>query len=639
MKIDWSVQLDTRRWAPLGVLLIAMLVCLAIYWPSLKGPMLYDDFPQLGRFFNQPAGHAPGLGEVLMSNSGPLGRPVSMLTFWINSVLTPDDLAAWKLTNLFIHILCGLLAGLLAMELFDAAGSDRGIAPRYLGAFVGIVWLLHPLQVSAVLYTVQRMTQLAALFSFAGLYAYARARRQLASASLTRTAAGLVMLSVATILAVLSKENGLLLPFLALAVEVLLFHGAGTRAVSRVVKCYFGSIVLLAVAATALAFALKPNLLIGSYAFRNFTLPQRLLSEPRILFDYLGMLLFPIPGSMGFFHDDVALSTGLLHPVTTLLSLFGLTALAASAWLARKRFPLYALGVAFFLIGQSMESSFIALKLMFEHRNYLPSFGVFLGITDLAAWSLARCPPVLRTVLTGAAILSLLVLLAVRVAHWSSGLSFYAAAAIAHPNSDGAISGLAQAYLDAGKPELALQALSGHTSLGTQLQRAYIECKMRGSLPNTQLDRLADNPLPHLDTYPVSGLTLLGALGIENHCRFDDVAYSRLIDRAAALDTTGPTWRYMLYIYSGYYHQRLHQLEPAIAAMRAAHRISPDTPIPLILSARWYLEAGEPVQADNQLQQALHVDQEHHAGFANDIAQLQGQIKKSTDKSSPTKPQ
>jgi protein O-mannosyl-transferase len=632
MKIDLSAQLDSHRWLPLGALLCAFFVCVVVYWPGLKGPMLFDDFPQLGRFFHQQAGHGIGLREVLMSNSGPLGRPVSMFTFWVNSVLTPDNLPAWKLANLCIHILCGLLAGLLAIELFNAAHNDRGIEPRYLGAFVGILWLLHPLQVSTVLYTVQRMTELAALFTFAGLYAFVIARRK-PDATPMRTIWGLVALSTATILAVLSKENGLLLPFLALAVELMLFRGISSPATSRTIKYYFSALCLLTIGTAIAILILRPHLLIGSYAFRDFTPAQRLLSEPRILFDYLYMLLLPLPGNMGFFHDDLALSSRLLHPVTTLLSILGLIALMISGWFMRRRFPLYALGIAIFLIGQSMESSFIALQPMFEHRNYLPCFGVFLGITDLAAWLLVKRERLLKLALAGVLLSGLTILLAIRVAQWSSSLSFYQAAVRAHPDSDAAIAGLAQVYLDEGKPELALHVLAPHTSLGAQLQRAYIECRMNGSLPEAQLDSLAEQPMGHLDSYPVTGLTMLGTAGIQHQCQLPDASYSRLIDRAAQLDTTGPSLRYMLYIYSGYYHQRLNQLPQAVTAMRNAHRMQPVTPVPLILTARWYLAAGEPLQADRQLQQALQINRDYHAGFSADIAQLQAQIKQAADRS------
>ncbi|HET7922981.1 MAG TPA: hypothetical protein VFM15_09530 [Gammaproteobacteria bacterium] len=624
-RIHLSAQLDTRRWLPWCALLFAMLLCAVLYAPGLKGPMLFDDFPQLGRFFHQPAGQTLPLSEVWWGNSGPLGRPVAMLSFWLNSVLTPDNLPAWKLTNLVIHLLCGLFAGLLAMELFAAVRRERGVEPRYLGALVGMIWLLHPLQVSTVLYTVQRMTELAALFSFVGLYGYVLARRY-PTATANITAAGLVGLGVATGLAAFSKENGLLLPFLALAIELAVFHGAGTRGTARLVKAYFIALCVLVLTGGVVLLLLRPHFITGGYAFRDFTFGERLLSEPRILFDYLYMLLAPFPGNMGFFHDDFLLSAGLLHPVGTLAALVGLFVLVLSAWFARRTLPLYALGVAFFLIGQSMESSVIALRPMFEHRNYLPDFGVFLALTDLLAWGLMKRGNRSRLTLAGAVLAGLAILLGVRVAHWSSGLNFYAAAARAHPHSEAAAAGLAQEFIDRGRPQQALQALAGGNSFGVQLQRAWIECRLHGELPDATLEALLHEPTGHLDTYPVTGLTLLGIAGIRSQCKFSDRLYSQLIDRTAGTVSTKPSLRYMLYLYSAYYHRRLQQLPLAMTALQNAHRMSPTIPVPVILSARWYLEAGDVAQARSSLQRAADINRRQHAGFDGDIAALEARL-------------
>ena len=52
---------------------------------------------------------------------------------------------------------------------------------------------------------------------------------------------------------------------------------------------------------------------------------------------------------------------------------------AALFW--RKKYPIFALGVLWFLAGHILESSFIGLMLYFEHRNYLPMLGIlFAGL-------------------------------------------------------------------------------------------------------------------------------------------------------------------------------------------------------------------------------------------------------------------
>ena len=52
-----------------------------------------------------------------------------------------------------------------------------------------------------------------------------------------------------------------------------------------------------------------------------------------------------------------------------------------------RKFPLVAFGIAWFLIGHSLESSFIPLELVHEHRNYLPLFGMcLLPVGLLGSW-------------------------------------------------------------------------------------------------------------------------------------------------------------------------------------------------------------------------------------------------------------
>jgi hypothetical protein len=56
-----------------------------------------------------------------------------------------------------------------------------------------------------------------------------------------------------------------------------------------------------------------------------------------------------------------------------------LVAVVASILLARKRAPLVAFGLAWFLIGHSLESTLLPLEIAHEHRNYLPLFGLVLA--------------------------------------------------------------------------------------------------------------------------------------------------------------------------------------------------------------------------------------------------------------------
>jgi hypothetical protein len=127
--------------------------------------------------------------------------------------------------------------------------------------------------------------------------------------------------------------------------------------------------------------SLLPDMLqAGRWSTRDFTLGTRLLSEARIVVDYIVWTLLPTPHALSFYHDNFTISTGLLTPWTTLPCIFALTGLVAIIWWLRPRCPLAALGIALFLGCQSLTATVLPLELIYEHRNYFASFGLLLAI-------------------------------------------------------------------------------------------------------------------------------------------------------------------------------------------------------------------------------------------------------------------
>ena len=211
--------------------IILLIVCLGVYWAGLGGPLLFDSKVALEKnpeFLFDPAEFNQWRVAVLSSASGPTGRPVSMLTLAINYALAGGVDPFWfKLGNLLLHCLIGSLIFLLLRRL----QRSSAVWQRTLGAsgavplLAAAIWLLHPLQLSSVLYTVQRMEQLSTLFILLGLLVWVSQRsRWLAqvpdAADLSRSLAGLL---VCFTLAVLSKEDGILLLPLLVWVELAFY--------------------------------------------------------------------------------------------------------------------------------------------------------------------------------------------------------------------------------------------------------------------------------------------------------------------------------------------------------------------------------------------------------------------------------
>lgn len=91
-----------------------------------------------------------------------------------------------------------------------------------------------------------------------------------------------------------------------------------------------------------------------------------------------------MPGHLGIYQTPPAISRSLFEPLTFLASVSWL-ALGAVAGIWRRRYPLFAVAVLWYLAGHMIESSVVPLELYFEHRNYLPIVGPLYA---LCAWLL-----------------------------------------------------------------------------------------------------------------------------------------------------------------------------------------------------------------------------------------------------------
>lgn len=476
-------------WVPAALIATAWLA----YAPGLTGGFLFDDYanlPAIGA--TGPIDHWTTFWRYITSGTAdPTGRPLALLSFLIDARNWPADPRPFLRTNIFLHLVNGILLAwllrALGMLLFaddrqgsylqDESNAEAGHGQNSLGddavqrpvtsphsparrgsfgaadpwfrinlaAALGAgFWLLHPLFVSTTLYIVQREAMLPATFVLLGLLAWLHGRERILVGQRLAGFAWLVLgLGGCTVLAVLSKANGILLPALALVLEYTVARagkrgnvgnrqqsalmqgversgapvnsGSSLRFVRNDVQEQIGIRDDLQMSGgdrsaestdhdlralyqrAMLVLAWLPAMLVALYllhagwrgmvhgvnAIRPWTLGQRLLTEPRILMDYLALLWLPRPFTPGLFNDFIHVSTSLLHPATTLPALAAALGLIIGAVVLRRRWPALAAAVLFYFVGQSIESSTLALELYFEHRNYLPAMLMFW---PLALW-------------------------------------------------------------------------------------------------------------------------------------------------------------------------------------------------------------------------------------------------------------
>lgn len=332
---------------------------------------------------------------------GQLYRPIANLSFALNWYFGQDNPFGYHLVNLLIHILTAIFLCkttlLLLRSSFLKKYSEHDLL--FIALLSATLWAINPVQTQAVTYIVQRMASMAAMFYIFSVYNYIRARQ--ADATLPRCKY-LVYCGLFFLLAQGCKENAVTLIPSLLLIEVLFF-----RRTDRFTQTVFYLLIaanLLFVLA-AVYYIHDKNYLqtftetVGS---RPFSTAERLLTQPSILIFYLSLLLYPSPARLSIDHS-FPLSTSLLQPWTTLPALLGITALIAFAlWQWRKR-PLISFAILFFFLNHLVESTIIPLELIFEHRNYLPSFFLFLPVAAGLLWAInharARSRHLLHSVL------------------------------------------------------------------------------------------------------------------------------------------------------------------------------------------------------------------------------------------------
>lgn len=425
-----------------AALLAIALTTVIIYLPGIAGPFVFDDLQNIvtNRAIAIDTLSTTALHEAARSGPG-LGRPLAMITFALNYYVAGglDAPVVFKITNLAIHLantlLIYILARLLTGRLSGNAG-DRG-SRSWVPAITALLWAVHPLQVTAVLYTVQRMTSLSALFVLAGLILFVHGRSLLETDDSRAKRYMSIGLLAGLGLGTACKENAALIVLLAPIIEYVFFSRAS---LSTHARRWLAGLYVVTLGAPLLAGALwlvfRPESITADYALREFSLSDRLLTQSRVLWFYLSLLVVPDIRAFTLYHDDILPSTGFLSPWTTAPAITGIALVLVLAIKYRARWPLFAFAVLWFFIGHSMESGVIALELAHEHRNYLPSMGLFFAASAALHRLTTRGthPVITRAIIVSIAALFAMVT-ALRAQAWATDERLIRQMAANHPAS------------------------------------------------------------------------------------------------------------------------------------------------------------------------------------------------------------
>jgi tetratricopeptide (TPR) repeat protein len=379
--VGWGVMVSISTIVVLGMVL---------YGNTLNVPFVLDDFDNI---VNNQAIRIKNLDlqslQSVVNGSLLTKRSVANLSFAMNYYMDGLNVPGYHIVNIAIHILCGvcffflsyytlLLSGELLKnnKTFDyesGRSNDKNRAV-VIASLSAILWISHPIQTQSVTYIVQRMTSLASLFYVLSILSYIRVRL---SEHYPNKIFWMILSVVSGIIAIKSKEIAATLPIVILLYEWFFFKGAKRLNKKNLIFFIFGGISFLLLGLILLNFD-PVGAILHSYSRRSFSPYERVLTEFRVIFYYISLLLYPHPSRLNLDHDFL-ISRSPINPLTTFLCLLGIIGCLIWAIRMARTDRLLSFCILWFFINLAIESSIIGLEIIFEHRLYLPSMMFILA--------------------------------------------------------------------------------------------------------------------------------------------------------------------------------------------------------------------------------------------------------------------
>ena len=367
----------------LAILCVFAALTLAIYSNIFSSPFILDDLPFI---LNDP--HIR-MTEFTWENiqkaaieASPRHRPLPNISFAVNYYLGRYHVTGYHIVNITIHLFTGIILFFFFNITLNISSSRRttfSLHPTHIAMLAAMIWLVHPIHTQAVTYTCQRMTSLAAMFYILSLFLYVKARIATGSNKPKKIQAALLFIGclLAGLCAVASKENAAALPLFILLYEWFFFQDLKSIWTGK--KIAWGIIAIALFGGIALIYLGENPIarIMAGYAHRDFTLPQRIMTEFRVVIYYISLIFWPYSGRLSLEHD-YPLSYSLIDPWTTLLSLAAIIGLIGLAVKTAKKDRLISFCILWFFGNLIIESSVFGIEIIFEHRTYLPLMMVSL---------------------------------------------------------------------------------------------------------------------------------------------------------------------------------------------------------------------------------------------------------------------
>jgi tetratricopeptide (TPR) repeat protein len=372
-------QINKDRYFYFTCLSIIILTGIIIYSNSLNCSFHFDDTISIENNSNI---HNLSNLKALWAEYGPL-RFIPYLSFALNYHFNKINVAGYHLVNIFIHILNSCLVFWLTLLILSTPNLKSYSITKHkksIAFLTALLFVSHPLAAESVTYIVQRLASMVALFYFLSIALYMKAR--LDKSNIRSNYLLYAGSFISAVLAMLSKENAVTIPFAILLIELFFFQ---TKKLPinfkdyRVLLCTAGLIGLISfvlIEFSALIFKPLPPDIYNNY--QTITSLNYLLTQFSVIVKYIQLLIIPINQNFDY---DYPISNSFFEIRTLLCFLFLLSLLILALFLYNRN-RILSFGIIWFFLTLSIESSIIPISdLIVEHRTYLPSFGFFLIIS------------------------------------------------------------------------------------------------------------------------------------------------------------------------------------------------------------------------------------------------------------------
>lgn len=381
---------------------IIVVIGLAAYANTLHVPFFFDDYvnlidtPLIKNLANFTDPH------TIFRDFG--RRYFGYLSFALNFRLHGVDVTGYHLVNITVHLLAALLVYRLVIQTcrtpFVAGRSGQlAAAPAgFIALFASLLFVAHPIQTQAVTYIVQRFASLAAMLYLLSLNGYIRARLTWNQGEEQRplAAAWFAASAVAALLSMLTKESAFTLPLVIFLYELIFFTGnfrrKGIAGVATLCSLGVAGVLALAVSTKSIA---KLFTTLDALTRLQTDMPRLdyLATQCRVIVTYLRLILFPVGQRVDYdypiYHsllDPAVVASAALLGALFGLGLYCLLRSGRSGEANALPLRLAAFGIFWFFITLSIESSVIPIvDVIFEHRMYLPSAGLFMAVAALVS--------------------------------------------------------------------------------------------------------------------------------------------------------------------------------------------------------------------------------------------------------------